>query len=198
MKHIILIGGSGYIGTHLMEKWMQYDPEVKFTSISRNGRPETLSENLANNQRIEWVSADIFKIDSYLSKLPDHADVIVDLVGTATAKEAKDFEKLNVEPVKIMVNLMDELSISKGCYISGRMGMPATNKLFIASKRKGEALAQASKKEIGIVRPSLVYGDRPGVGAMVFFVKAIGLFKRELQPIKIDQLTDQIIQICKS
>jgi len=39
------------------------------------------------------------------------------------------------------------------------------------SKRKGEAAAKVSKKNIGIIRLSLVYGDRPGVGAMVFFVK---------------------------
>lgn len=60
-----------------------------------------------------------------------------------------------------MVELMDRLSIPKGCCISGMIGMPFTNKLFVESKRKGVAVAKASKKDIGIVRPSLAYDDRP-------------------------------------
>jgi len=196
MKKVILLGGSGYIGTHLVGRWMHADPEAEFISVSRKGKPEKLPENLADNKRIQWVSADIFEVDSYLSKLPERADAIVDFVGTAAAKDAQTFEKLNVDSAKVMVELMHRLTIPKGCYISGLIGMPATNKLFIESKRKGEAVAKTSKKDIGIVRPSLVYGDRPGVGAMVFFVKLMGLFKKELKPITVDRLADQIIQIC--
>jgi nucleoside-diphosphate-sugar epimerase len=196
MKKVILIGGSGYIGTHLMERWLQKESKVEFISISRSGKPEKLSERIAKNEKIQWVSADIFNVDSYIAKLPEKADAIVDLVGTATAKTQEEFEKLNVEPVKVMVELMNRLSIPKGCYISGMMGMPGTGKLFIGSKRKGEAVAKESGKQIGVVRPSLVYGDRPGVGTMVFFVKTMGLLKKDLKPIKVDQLADQIIQIC--
>lgn len=197
MNKVILIGGSGYIGTHLMEKWMQADSKVEFICISRNGRPAKLPESLKANKKIQWVSADIFNVDSYISRLPENADAVVDLVGTATAKDMEGFEKLNVEPVKVMVELMERLAVSKGCYISGMMGMPGTNKLFIDSKRKGEKTAKESGKEIGIVRPSLVYGDRPGVGAMVFMVKMMGLFKKELKPIKVEQLADQIIRLCQ-
>ncbi|SET55003.1 NAD(P)H-binding [Lacrimispora sphenoides] len=197
MKKVILIGGSGYIGTHLMEQWLQKDSKVEFISISRSGKPEKLPERIVKNAKVKWMSADIFNVDSYIGQLPEKADAIVDLVGTATAKTQEEFEKLNVEPVKVMVELMERLSIPKGCYISGMMGMPGTGKLFIDSKRKGEAVAKASKKEIGIVRPSLVYGDRSGVGAMVFFVKLMGAFKKDLRPIKVEQLADQIIRICR-
>ncbi len=197
MKKVILIGGSGYIGSHLMERWIKTNSDVEFISLSRNGKPEKLPKHLLNSDKIKWISADIFNVDSYIAELPEHADAIVDLVGTATAKDVQSFEKLNVEPAKIMVKLMDRLTVRKGCYISGMIGMPATNKLFIDSKRKGEAVVNASKKEVSIIRPSLVYGDRPGVGAMVFFMKAMGLFRKDLKPIKVDQLADQIIRVCK-
>lgn len=196
MNNVILMGGSGYIGTHLMDEWLKKDPKIQIISLSRNGKPEKLLSSLVNHKRIKWMSVDIFDIDSYISKLPEHADAIVDLVGTATAKSKEEFEKLNVEPVKIMVELMTRLNIPKGSYISGRMGMPFKSKPFLESKQGGENIALASGKKIGIVKPSLVYGDRPDAVVMVPFVKALGLFNKDLKPIKVNQLAQQIIQIC--
>ncbi|MEK3866829.1 NAD-dependent epimerase/dehydratase family protein [Paenibacillus sp. FSL H7-0716] len=196
MKNVILLGGSGYIGTHLSEEWLRKDPKVQIISVSRNGKPGKLLSSLVNHNRIKWMSVDIFDIDSYISKLPQQADAIVDMVGTATANSKEDFEKLNAEPVKIMVELMSRLNIPKGCYISGRMGMPFKNKPFLESKHRGENIALTSGKNIGIVKPSLVYGDRPDAVVMVPFVQAVGLFNKDLKPIKVNQLAQQIIQIC--
>lgn len=196
MKNIILLGGSGYIGTHLSEQWLRLDENIQIISISRNGRPESVLPSLKNEKRIKWLAVDLFDINSYISYLPERVDAIVDLVGTATAKNKTDFEKLNVEPVKIMIELMNRLHISKGCYISGLIGMPGTGKLFIASKQKGEAIIKESEKNIGIIKPSLVYGDRKDAVLMVPLVKTIGFFKKDLKPIKVEQLSKQIIQIC--
>lgn len=197
MKNIILLGGSGYIGTHLAEQWLQQEPDMQIFSISRHGRPEKLVASLEDEKRVKWIAADLFNVDSYFVQLPKQADAIVDLVGTATAKTASEFEKLNVEPVKIMIELMERLAIPKGCYISGLIGMPGTGQLFTASKQKGEAIAKTSGKDIGIVKPSLVYGDRSDGALMVPLVKMMGLFKKELKPIKVQQLSQQIIQICQ-
>lgn len=196
MKNIILLGGSGYIGTHLAEQWLRLEEDIQIISISRNGRPENILPSLKNEKRIKWLAVDLFDIDSYISDLPEQVDAIVDLVGTATAKTASEFEKLNVEPVKIMIELMNRLHISKGFYISGLIGMPGTGKLFVASKQKGEAIAKNSGKNINIIKPSLVYGDRKGVAAMVLLVKTMGFFKKDLKPIEVEQLSNQIIQIC--
>ncbi|MEK5254718.1 NAD-dependent epimerase/dehydratase family protein [Paenibacillus sp. FSL F4-0125] len=119
MKNVILMGGSGYIGTHLMEEWLRIDSKVQIISLSRNGKPDKLLPSLVNHKRVKWMAVDIFNMNSYLSKLPQEAYAIVDLVGTATANSKEEFEKLNVEPVKIMVKLMNQLNIPKGCYISG-------------------------------------------------------------------------------
>lgn len=197
MKSVILIGGSGYIGTHLMEQWLQKDASVHFISLSRNGKPDKLPGSISKSKHIQWVATDIFNVESYIEKLPDKADAIVDLVGSATVKTQQEFENLNVEPVKVMVDLMNRLSIPKGCYISGMMGMPGTGKLFLASKHKGEAIAKESGKKISIIRPSLVYGDRPGVGATLFFVRIMGFFKKELKPVNINELAQEIIRVCQ-
>ncbi|MFC7677853.1 NAD-dependent epimerase/dehydratase family protein [Paenibacillus sp. GCM10028914] len=198
MKNVIVLGGSGYVGTHLAEVWLKQDPKLEICSISRHGRPQKLSSYLENNDQIQWLSEDIFDIDSYITKLPTKVDTIVNLVGTADAKSTELFMKINVEPVKIMIELMDRLSIPKGCFISGVIGMPFKNKPFIASKQKAETLIRESRKNISIIKPSLVYGDKPEVAAMVPFMKLMGKLpgKSNYKPIQVNQLAQEIVEVC--
>lgn len=195
MKYVILLGGSGYVGTHLSALWLQQDPEISIISISRRGTPKEIPSSLKDNKRIQWISADVFNIESYISKLPEGSYGIIDLIGTADAKNDALFEKMNVGPVKIMIELMDKLSIKKGCYISGVIGMPGKNKPFISSKKNAENLIKESQKDISIIRPSLVYGDRPEVKAMVPLMKAMGIVKASYKPILVTQLAKEIIEV---
>lgn len=194
MKNVILLGGSGYIGIHLAKMWLQKDSKVVVTSISRSGKPKNLPSYLEDNNRIKWIAADVFNVDSYISELPVNAYAIVDLIGTATVETDELFEKINVGPVKIMIELMDKLFISNGCYISGVIGMPGKSKPFLRSKQNAEKLIKESKMQIKIVRPSLVYGDRPEVKAMVPFMKLMGLFKSSYKPVLVDDLSKEIME----
>ncbi|AIQ35840.1 hypothetical protein R50345_15135 [Paenibacillus sp. FSL R5-0345] len=136
MKNVILMGGSGYIGTHLMEEWLKIDSKVQIISLSRNGKPDKLLPSLVNHKRVKWMAIDIFNMDSYLSELPTPVDLLINLIGTADGKDLESFMKINAEPVKVMIELMDRLSISKGCFISGRIGMPLTiNYFWLQNKR---------------------------------------------------------------
>ena len=200
MKNIIVLGGSGYVGTHLAELWLKQDSDIEIFSISRHGRPNNLSPYLKNNNRIQWLAVDIFEIDSYISKLPKQVDTLVNLIGTADGKDLESFMKTNAEPVKVMLELMDRLSISKGCFLSGVIGMPSTNKLFLASKQKAEEMIKESGKNISILKPSLIYGDKPEVAALVPIIKAMGMLpgKSKYKPIKVNQLALEIIDVCSS
>lgn len=198
MKNIIILGGSGYVGTHLAELWLKQDSDIEIFSISRHGSPNKLSPYLENNNRIQWLSVDIFDIDSYISKLPTQVDILINLIGTADAKDLESFMKINAEPVKVMIELMNRCSISKGCFISGLIGMPFKNKPFIASKQKAEEIIKESKKNISIIKPSLVYGNKPEVTAFIPIMKIMSKMpgKSNYKPIKVNQLAHEIIEVC--
>lgn len=200
MKNIIVLGGSGYVGVHLAEQWLKQDSDIEIFSISRHGRPHKLSPYLETNNRIHWISVNIFDIDSYISKLPKQVNTLINLIGTADGKDLESFMKINAEPVKVMIELMDRLSISKGCFISGLIGMPSTNKLFLASKQKAEELIRESGKNISILKPSLIYGDKPEVAALVPLIKVMSKMpgKSKYKPIKVNQLALEIIDVCSS
>ncbi|MGG7177451.1 NAD-dependent epimerase/dehydratase family protein [Clostridium paraputrificum] len=193
MKNIIIIGGSGYVGQHLAEAWLKKDSTVAITSFSRNGKPENLSPYLIDNNRVKWNAVDVFNYEAYEKLLPEECFAVVDLIGTATEKDNNKFMKINVDPVLVMLQILDKYNIDRGCYISGVMGIPGKNKIFIESKRKAETLIKKSKRNVKIIRPSLIYGERPEVLLMIPFMKCMGVFSKKYKPVNIDDLTEEII-----
>lgn len=196
-KNIIVLGGSGYIGQHLMREWIKEDGSVKLYSISRNGKPEKLLKELEDAKQIAWLAGDVFNLKS-VQGLPQTIDFVANMIGTATAKTEEEFFKVNVKPVEEMIALMKEKGTKYGSYISGAMGMPG-DKYFMASKEKGEQLIKQSGLSIEIVKPSLVYGERPIVVAAVPFMYLFsyipGLAK--IRPMHVDKIAEQIIKSSK-
>ena len=52
-------------------------------SVSRKGRPEEILSELKSAD-ISWLKGDATNIESFREQLPAKADVVIDLVGTAT------------------------------------------------------------------------------------------------------------------
>lgn len=193
MRRVVILGGSGYVGQHLMQEWAAIEKDIRFYSVSRGGRPETVLRNL-QDVKVEWVKGDACNIDSFYQCLPDVADVVIDLVGTASGKNQAEFDCINAGPVNTMVEIMKRGSVRRGVYVSGLIGMPGTMKEFISSKKRGEEIARNSGLDIRIIRPSLVYGDRKGVGAMVAMMKIAGLFCKKMAPVTVDRLSMEIME----
>lgn len=197
MKNVIILGGSGYIGTHLAENWLKQDESVNIISLARR-KPQHLNTYLTKSSRIQWIEEDVLDPDAYIEELPQKVSAIVDLVGGSKENTKEELYRLNVEPLKVMLKLMDKLSIPKGCYISAVRGLPGRlGKSFTRSKREAEAIANKSGKNITILRPSFVYGSRSGVSALVRVLKITGVFYKPMKPVTIDVLAKQIIRAMK-
>lgn len=194
-KNVVILGGSGYVGQHLIETWLRKDNEINIISFSRSGKPKKLSSYLIDNTKVTWYAVDLFDYNSFKDLIPKDCFAIINLVGTATEKDKDKFIKINTEPVHIMLNILKDTNAKQGCYISGLMGMPGKNNIFIESKTKAESLIKNSKMNIEIIRPSLIYGDRPEVILMVPILKFMGLFSKKYKPINIVDLTNNIISI---
>lgn len=193
MKSVIILGGSGYVGQHLMQQWTAIESNIQFYSVSRSGKPKTILPKV-QDVKVVWISGNACNIDSFYDGLPDSADIVVDLVGTASGKSQAEFDHINAEPVNTMVEIMKRKQVQRGIYVSGVIGMPGTMKEFSSSKKRGEQIARNSGLDIRIIRPSLIYGDREGVGAMVAMMKFTGLFCKKMKPITVDKLSLKIIE----
>lgn len=193
MKRIVILGGNGYVGQHLIQEWAAIDNNIQFYSVSRSGMPKNILPKVQGAE-VEWIMGDACNIDSFYDSLPESVDAIIDLVGTAVGKSQAEFDHVNAEPVKTMVEIMKRKHVRRGVFVSGVIGMPGTMKEFVASKKRGEEIAENSGLDIRIIQPSLIYGDRKGVGSMVAMMKFAGLFCKKMKPVTVDKLSLKVIE----
>lgn len=76
MKKVVITGGNGYIGSHVVKKILQYPDEFSMTAVCRN------SENLPLG--VKWVSLDLLK-EANRSDLYEHLgrpDICIHLAWT--------------------------------------------------------------------------------------------------------------------
>lgn len=185
MKNIIVLGGNGFVGTVVIEKWLKKDQEAIFYSISRSGKG-TLS-----NSRVKYLKADISSLESIQSIIPDKIDYILDCIGIYDNDKQK-LDKFNLIPAKVMLEVAEQIPVKCLGYIGGAFG----SKVFVKSKTDVVHMLQSSGKNIVVVEPSLIYGNgrSDSMIKMVPFMKVIGIFSKKLRPIDVNDLASELIE----
>ncbi|WP_153049045.1 NAD-dependent epimerase/dehydratase family protein, partial [Streptococcus suis] len=96
MTNVVLLGGNGYIGRNVTEKWIKKDSSAVFYVISRSGKNQLV------NSRIYNLAADVSDYKAVAAVLPDQVDYIVDFVGRPESDPAA-FEEVNDKPAQVML-----------------------------------------------------------------------------------------------
>lgn len=96
---ILITGGSGFIGNHLVKKFLKNDYDVTIFDL-----------NPPNNSEANFIQGSIFDLDS-VSKVVEDNDVIVHMIGLADAGAAqsnpmKSFD-LNIKSLQNVLASMD-------------------------------------------------------------------------------------------
>lgn len=71
--HIVVAGGSGYIGMAIMPSLLERFPEATITALARRPKDTT-------DPRITWQSCDLFSLKSVEQALPERVDLAIYLV----------------------------------------------------------------------------------------------------------------------
>lgn len=182
--NIVVFGGNGYVGTTLIERWINKEPNAEFFSISRSGNGKL------NNPRVHYLKADVTKIHEVKDIIPEKCDYIVDCVGVYT-KDEKTLDIYNIQPVKAMLQIANEKSIKALGYVGGVMGP----KVFIESKATAIQILKDSEYKVAYIEPTLIYGNGrdDSMAKMIPLLKFLGLFSKKMNPIEVNQLADELI-----
>ncbi|MAE43275.1 epimerase [Candidatus Woesearchaeota archaeon] len=193
-KKVFITGGTGFIGSHLIEKIIDDNEVVVFDNLSRNALENTPIENHKN---LKIVKGDVLDTAS-LDKSIDNADIVIHMaaiagVGTVISKPT----------TTLKINLIGSYNVLEACrkkninrYVSfstsevygpniyeadeggmttlGPIGKPRW--MYAMSKLAAEFLADSYQREHGIIftsiRPFNIYGPRQiGEGAIHAFVE---------------------------
>jgi len=144
---IVITGARGFVARNL-RKYLS-EKNIKLISISRNDFKQFKNE-------LKIVSKN-YDEKSILPKI-QNSDAIIHLVGTGKQSIKTDYNMVNVEFTKHIVNLSKKAKINKFVFTSG-LGVSAnTSSGYFISKYKAERLIVNSGLNYTIFRPSYIVG----------------------------------------
>lgn len=160
MRHqsVALIGGSGFIGSHLANALVAAGKSVRLATRSR-----------ARARHLTMLPIDVLEVDVFdpvaLARFVEGADAVVNLVGTLHGGRGRPYGRelasAHVElPAKI-VAACEGKGVHRLVHISALNADPAGPSMYLRSKGDGEKAVRAgSRLATTIFRPSVVFGPQ--------------------------------------
>ncbi|MBP0600633.1 complex I NDUFA9 subunit family protein [Herbaspirillum sp. LeCh32-8] len=159
VRKILVIGGSGFIGTRLVRllgSGTEYRVMVPTRRYER-------AKHLLVSPVVSVVQADIHD-DAALSQLVAEADVVINLVGILHSRGGKpygpDFDKQHVQLPRRIVAACVRHGVPRYLHMSALGADEHGPSMYQRSKAAGEREALASPDlEVAVFRPSVVFGE---------------------------------------
>ncbi len=147
VNQIVITGASGFIARNL-RKYLS-EKNIKLISISRNDFKQFKNERKVISKNYDEKNL--------LSKIKN-SDALIHLVGVGKQSIKTDYDMINIEFTKHIVNLSKKAKIKKFVFTSG-LGVSSNTSLgYFISKYKAERLIINSGLNYTIFRPSYIVG----------------------------------------
>jgi uncharacterized protein YbjT (DUF2867 family) len=200
MRHqaIAIIGGSGFIGSHLVNALVEMGKDVRIVTRRRhNARHLTMLP-------IDVIEADVF--DSVqLAAFVENADAVINLVGTLHGKRGTpygpEFAKAHVElPTKI-VAACESKGVHRLIHLSALGADTNGPSMYSRSKADGEKAVHASRLATTVFRPSVLFGpedaflNKFAFLQRVFPVIPLAMPDAKFQPVFVGDVTKAIVNV---
>lgn len=153
MKTVLVIGGSGFIGSALVQRLSQSGCRVLIPT--RN--PAQIRPALRSLPQVEYRQADVHDPVSLLN-LMEGRDAVINLVGILQGSPA-DFQRAHVELTGKIVSACEQAGVPRYLHMSALGADPAGPSHYQRSKAAAEVLVRASALSWTIYRPSVVFGE---------------------------------------
>ena len=144
---LVVTGASGFIAKNL-RKYLS-DKNIELISISRN--------NFKNFKYETKIISKNYEENNILNKI-QNSDVLIHLVGIGKQSVNTDYDMINTELTKHVVNLSNKARIKKIIFLSGLGVSPNTSLSYFISKYNAEKQIINSGLDYTIFRPSYIVG----------------------------------------
>lgn len=184
MTTVVLLGGNGYIGRTVTEKWLEKDKDAQFIVLSRSGK------NVLKDERIENRAVDVTDLAAVQNVLPEEVDYIVNFIG-APSNDETTFANLNTKPAAVTKVIAQEKNVKAIGFIGGLLGP----KKFLAAKKEiAEELSQTGIYT-AVVEPTVVYGNGRSdtLAKLIPLFKLLGNFNQTMKPVHVEDVADELL-----
>jgi uncharacterized protein YbjT (DUF2867 family) len=151
---ILVTGGSGYLGSHIVRKLADAGKRVRVMVYSRE-RAEL--EGRLSGLPIEWVEADVTRPETLGSAL-EGVQTVIHTIAVAIEKGRSTYESINFQGTVNLVDAATEQDIQRFINISQLGASPDLPYRFLASKGRAQAYVAQSSLDWTAFRPSVIWG----------------------------------------
>ena len=141
-----IVGGSGFLGTHVARTLFKRGHEV--LALSRRGRGPL--------EGVRYLKADAAKGEGL--EILAGADAAIYLAGIIRERD-QTFEVVHVEGVRRVVEAMQAFGVRRLLFVSALGARRGTKSRYFETKARGEEIVRASGLGWTIFRPSLIFGE---------------------------------------
>lgn len=156
MKHrrIVVLGGSGFIGRHLVAALATREAEVVVVARARDH-----AKHLFLLPRVEIVEADA-RDATDVAVAARGADALINLVGILHPARGMSFDDVHVGVAEAAIRACRSNRIGRLLHMSALNADPGGPSAYLRSKGEAEAKVRSSGLQWTIFRPSVVFGPK--------------------------------------
>lgn len=151
---IVVTGGSGYIGSHIVWKLVEAGEQVR---VMVHNSERAKQEGRLAGLPVEWVQGDVTRPET-LPAVMQGADAVIHTVAIAIEKGGRTYEEINYAGT---VNVVDAAKAAGVTRFLNMSQLGADSRLpyrFLASKGKAQEYVAQSGLDWTAFRPSSVWG----------------------------------------
>jgi uncharacterized protein YbjT (DUF2867 family) len=177
VQRIIIIGGTGFIGSHLTPRLAELGHQV--TVLTR--RPERY-RHYRIGSKVQLTRANPYASDELTPLLAD-CDCVINLAGILNEQGNSTYSRVHVDLPRGIVKAMRESGVSRLLHMSAlNADVNETRGRYLKTKGEGENLVhQSPGVEVTSFRPSVVFG--PGDSFFRRFASLLKLMPLPLFPL---------------
>lgn len=151
--HVLIAGGTGFIGQALCEALVGRDIDV--TAMARSRPDGPLSDG------VEVVTGDVRDPDEVAAAVEGH-DAVVNLVSLSPlfkAPRGTSHDEVHRLGTQHLVNAAEEHGVDRFIQMSALGADPEASTAYLRAKGQAETIVRDSELDWTIIRPSVVFGD---------------------------------------
>ncbi len=202
-KNILVFGGSGQIGRHIIRRLTNKNHLV--TVATRNSHVKgSILKTQGNPGYIEIVETNIFD-EGELNKLIKDKDICINLVGILYESKNNTFENIHVNFPNLISKISKKNKLKQFIHISALGIEDAKDSKYAASKLKGEKKIFDNFSQATILRPSIVYSvDDNFTTNLMSLISLMPFFplyydgKTKFSPLHVSEIAEIIVKIIEN
>lgn len=166
VQSVCVIGGSGFLGSHIIQRLAAQGVQVRVPTRRRER-----AKHLIVLPTVDVVNADVHDPGT-LARLVSGTDAVISLAGILHEGRAGDFARVHAELPRKIVDACREQSVARLLHVSALKAAHAAPSAYLRSKAGGEQqvrVAQAAGIRTTVFRPSVIFG--PGDSFLTLFAR---------------------------